>query len=46
MQGYLGVSVDYFIKMKVKQQLAASESLAEQNSLYKALDKIVDGFLL
>ena len=46
MKGYLDVSVDYFIKIKMKQQLAASKSLTEQIPLYKVLEKIVDGFLL
>lgn len=39
---YLGVLVDYFIKRKKKEELAASELLLEQSTLYKALDEIVE----
>lgn len=39
---YLGVLVDYFIKSKKKEELAASELLLEQSPLYKALDEIVE----
>ena len=39
---YLGVLVDYFIKSKKKEELAASELLLEQSPLYKTLDEIVE----
>lgn len=39
---YLGVLVDYFIKSKKKEELAASELLLEQRLLDKALEEIAE----